>query len=136
MGVARSTVQRMYSHAKTKVADSLANGKVLKIEGGDYILCDTDETFCPNCNRHRHGQGRGGNVIDRWRGGNLFYGNLSAWEEDTLSLIEDFINRKGYKLTTQRREIIQVFLRNDQKHLTAEKFMKTKGFRSRPSYCL
>lgn len=47
--------------------------------------------------------------------------NLSAWEEDTLSLIEDFINRKGYKLTTQRREIIQVFLRNDQKHLTAEK---------------
>ncbi len=50
--------------------------------------------------------------------------NLSAWEEDTLSLIEDFINRKGYKLTTQRREIIQVFLRNDQKHLTAEKFMK------------
>lgn len=59
MGVARSTVQRMYSHAKTKVADSLANGKVLKIEGGDYILCDTDETPCPNCNRHRHGQGRG-----------------------------------------------------------------------------
>mgnify|MGYP002406743124 FL=1 len=48
-------------------------------------------------------------------------GNLSNWEEETLSLIEDFINKKGYKLTAQRREIIQVFLRNDQKHLTAEK---------------
>lgn len=47
--------------------------------------------------------------------------NLTKWEEETLSLIADLINKKGYKLTSQRREIIHVFLRNDQKHLTAEK---------------
>ena len=32
MDVARSTVQRMYVDAKKKVADSLVNGKILKIE--------------------------------------------------------------------------------------------------------
>lgn len=47
--------------------------------------------------------------------------NISNWERETLLLIEDLINKKGYKLTNQRREIIYVFLRNDQKHLTAER---------------
>lgn len=46
--------------------------------------------------------------------------NISNWERETLLLIEDLINKKGYKLTNQGREIIYVFLRNDQKHLTAE----------------
>ena len=59
MGVGRSTVQRMYSDAKKKVADSLVNGKVLKIEGGDYFLCDLDNNYCTNCNRKRHGHGNG-----------------------------------------------------------------------------
>lgn len=61
MEVARSTVQRMYSEAKKKVADSLVNGKVLRIEGGDYLLCSLDNNPCPNCNRHRykvHGRGK------------------------------------------------------------------------------
>lgn len=39
MGVARSTVQRIYDDARKKLADSLVNGKILKIEGGDYKLC-------------------------------------------------------------------------------------------------
>ena len=46
MDVARSTVQRMYSEAKRKVADSIVNGKVLRIEGGDYILCELDRETC------------------------------------------------------------------------------------------
>lgn len=61
MGVARSTVQRMYSQAKGKLADSLVNGKRLKIQGGDYTLCEMDGEFCPDCSRrrHRHGPGAG-----------------------------------------------------------------------------
>lgn len=61
MGVARSTIQRMYTEAKQKVADSIVNGKVLRIEGGDYILCEIDREQCPSCGRgpHRHGRGRG-----------------------------------------------------------------------------
>lgn len=61
MDVARSTVQRMYSEAKRKVADSIVNGKMLRIEGGDYILCELDRNKCVPCNRggHRHRKGRG-----------------------------------------------------------------------------
>lgn len=39
MGVARSTVQRIYGEARRKLADCLVNGKALKIEGGCYRLC-------------------------------------------------------------------------------------------------
>lgn len=54
MDVARSTVQRMYVDAKKKVADSLVNGKKLRIEGGDYILCDMNYRNCSPCFRGRH----------------------------------------------------------------------------------
>ena len=59
MEVARSTIQRMYQEAKRKVADSLVNGKTLKIEGGNYMVCERDNEQCIPCNRggyrHRHG---------------------------------------------------------------------------------
>jgi len=57
MNVARTTVQGIYSDARKKIAESLVNGKVLKIEGGDYKLCDGDEKFCgkSNCHRNRCG---------------------------------------------------------------------------------
>lgn len=60
MGVARSTVQRIYNDARKKVAESLVNGKILKIEGGNYKVCgeasDMDE--CPGCSGGRHRYGR------------------------------------------------------------------------------
>lgn len=43
MGVARSTVQRIYDESRKKLADALINGKLLKIKGGDYKLCDKDD---------------------------------------------------------------------------------------------
>lgn len=57
MNVARSTVQRMYVDAKKKVVDSLVNGKILKIEGGDYVVCNINHGECSPCfrGRHRHG---------------------------------------------------------------------------------
>ncbi|MFA9373062.1 MAG: DUF134 domain-containing protein [Poseidonibacter sp.] len=57
MNVARTTVQGIYSEARKKIAESLVNGKVLRIEGGDYKLCDGEEE-CLNsegCHRHRYG---------------------------------------------------------------------------------
>lgn len=48
MGVARSTFQRIYSDAKHKMADSLINGKKLKIEGGNYTL-NKCTIVCNNC---------------------------------------------------------------------------------------
>ena len=59
MNVARSTIQRMYIDAKKKVADSLVNGRVLRIEGGDYEVCNLKNNICNPCygRGHRHGRG-------------------------------------------------------------------------------
>lgn len=60
MGIARSTIQRIYDDARKKSADSIVNGKRLKIEGGDYKLCSDfdDKENCNNCICFRHRQGR------------------------------------------------------------------------------
>ena len=57
MGVARSTIQRIYEDARKKIAESLVKGKVLRIEGGDFELCNTDKS-CGSGFCHRHGLGR------------------------------------------------------------------------------
>lgn len=55
MGVARSTVQRLYMDARQKIALCLVEGKMLKISGGDYELCEKrlDPMKCAGCRRHR-----------------------------------------------------------------------------------
>ena len=60
MDVARTTVQRIYNDARGKLAGALVGGKILKIEGGDYMICGMGE--CGRgygaCRRGRFG-GRG-----------------------------------------------------------------------------
>lgn len=55
MNVARTTVQGIYTDARKKLAKSLVNGKMLRIEGGDYKLCEGLEKSCGRggCQRHR-----------------------------------------------------------------------------------
>ena len=57
MQVARTTVQSIYISARKKLADALVDGLSLRIEGGDYQLCDGSEEFCGcgGCRRHRRG---------------------------------------------------------------------------------
>ena len=57
MHVARTTIQSIYALARNKIADSLVNGKVLLIDGGDFKLCDGGGSRCGGggCRRHRHG---------------------------------------------------------------------------------
>ncbi|MDA3845540.1 MAG: DUF134 domain-containing protein [Vallitaleaceae bacterium] len=51
MGVARSTVQRIYESARQKIASSLVEGKKLVITGGHYTVCEQQEHdgSCNNC---------------------------------------------------------------------------------------
>lgn len=57
MNVARTTVQGIYMEARKKLAESLVNGKVLLIEGGEYRLCDGLGNGCGRgCHRHRQGR--------------------------------------------------------------------------------
>ena len=55
MNVARTTVQMMYMSARKKLADALVDGTPLRIEGGDYQLCDGKEEYCGcgGCKKHR-----------------------------------------------------------------------------------
>lgn len=57
MNVARTTVQSIYENARKKIADSLVNGKMLIIEGGEYTLCNGINIHCGRgCNRQRRGK--------------------------------------------------------------------------------
>lgn len=55
MNIARTTVQGIYNDARKKLAESLVNGKVLRIEGGDYKLCDGFGKSCSGggCRKQR-----------------------------------------------------------------------------------
>jgi predicted DNA-binding protein (UPF0251 family) len=56
MNVARTTVQGIYAEARKKLAQSLVNGRVLLIEGGEYRLCEGFGNGCGRgCHRHRRG---------------------------------------------------------------------------------
>ena len=58
MNIARTTVQGIYNEARNKVAQSLVNGKVLIIAGGEYQLCDGQGKACGGGGCHRHRCGR------------------------------------------------------------------------------
>lgn len=55
MQVGRTTAQRIYNSARKKLATVLVTGAPLRIEGGDYRLCDGKEASCGcgGCHRHR-----------------------------------------------------------------------------------
>ena len=46
MQIARTTVQRIYEIARKKIADALIDGHPLKIDGGDFIICDGQSSDC------------------------------------------------------------------------------------------
>ena len=53
MNIARTTVQGIYNDARKKIAESLVNGKILRIEGGDYELCNGLGKHCRITGCHR-----------------------------------------------------------------------------------
>lgn len=57
MNIARTTVQGIYENARKKLADTIVNGKILDIAGGEYRLCDGRGGMCGKigCQRHRNG---------------------------------------------------------------------------------
>ncbi|NCB42119.1 MAG: DUF134 domain-containing protein [Clostridia bacterium] len=54
MSIARTTVQQIYFDARKKIAVSIVEGRILRIGGGNYSLCEGDSIVCGcgNCRRH------------------------------------------------------------------------------------
>lgn len=58
MQVARTTVQRIYDAARKKLAEAIVRGHPLRIEGGDFWLCNGTTTNCgqKSCFKQRYHQ--------------------------------------------------------------------------------
>lgn len=46
MGIARTTVQRIYTDARAKLAKALVECKKLNIDGGNFKICKKDKPHC------------------------------------------------------------------------------------------
>lgn len=54
MQIARTTVQKIYENARKKIANALVDGLPLRIEGGDFSLCDGRSTECGYSECYKH----------------------------------------------------------------------------------
>ena len=56
MQVARTTVQQVYGTARKKLAEAIVDGRPLRIQGGNYRLCNGEASSCgqPNCFKHHY----------------------------------------------------------------------------------
>jgi len=56
MDISRTTATELYESAREKVANCIVNGKRLRIEGGNYRICNgSTDYFCiKNCEKRLH----------------------------------------------------------------------------------
>ncbi len=46
MNTSRASIQRLYDCARKKLADAFIHGKVIKVEGGHYRICNGENVQC------------------------------------------------------------------------------------------
>ena len=65
MQVARTSVQRIYENARKKLADSIVDGRPLRIEGGDVSLCNGQDRSCGKneCIKQKYQKAKGDRIM-------------------------------------------------------------------------
>lgn len=68
MQIARTTVQRIYEIARQKIATALVEGRPIRIEGGDYVICSGHSLDCGHdaCLKYQYRQmfhNKGDNIM-------------------------------------------------------------------------
>lgn len=61
MQVARSTITAIYDSARYKISDSIINSKSIRVDGGDFELCENAKHCCGHCGKNRCGRCKHGN---------------------------------------------------------------------------
>lgn len=105
MSIARTTVQKIYTSARKKIAEALVEGYTLRIEGGDYALCDGRSERCRNCAAENFGlMTKGGNTMRiavTYENGHIFqhFGHTEAFKiydvEDGKITMETVVSTNG-----------------------------------------
>ena len=97
LGVARTTVQMIYTCARKKLAQMLVEGRPLRIEGGDYRLCDgAKECTQTMCFKKYYAKGYGKPVSARriaipYAAGNIHRDFESAQQIKIYDILENQI---------------------------------------------
>jgi len=103
MQVARTTVQQIYASARKKLADVLVDGLPLRIEGGDYQLCNGGNRACgcSNCYKQKFNQQYAkpkGETIMRiavtYENGEIFqhFGHTEQFKVYDVEDVDDFLD--------------------------------------------
>lgn len=97
MGIARTTVQLIYTTARKLLADALVEGRTIRIEGGDYEICSGDAPYvsCSSCFKpdlnKRYFKPKGDNIMRiavTFEDGNIFQ-HFGHTEQFKIYNIED-----------------------------------------------
>ncbi len=77
LDVGRTTAQKIYERARKKLADALVLGRSIKIEGGDFNLCNGSSEFCykRNCYKRQIEKDKGKDTMRiavTYESGNIF----------------------------------------------------------------
>lgn len=94
MDVARTTVQAIYGSARRKMAECLVFGKELRIQGGEYVLCDGEMKNCEKSCHRRYRQ----NLSDKEKRRNIIM--KFAVTYDNGQVFQHFGHTQAFKVFT------------------------------------
>ena len=102
MAVARTTAQAIYNSARLKLAQFLVYEGELRIEGGDYELCDgaSGQDLCPCCRNHER------DVINQFKEENIMR-IAATYEKENGQVFQHFGHTEYFKLYDAQEGQIQ-----------------------------